>query len=167
MNFCIEPDILECKAKWALGSITMNKGSGGDGIPVELFQILKNDAVTHYANKDGKLSSGHRTGKGQFFFQSQRKAMPNNGGTIIQVCSFHMLVRLYSKSFKLGFSSTWTENSQMYNPGLEKAKEPETKLPTSIRSSRQQENSRKTSTSISLNMLKPLMVCITKNVENC
>ena len=41
----LEPDILECEAKWALGSITMNKASGGDGIPVELFQILKDDAV--------------------------------------------------------------------------------------------------------------------------
>ena len=41
----LEPDILECEVKWALGSITMNKASGGDGIPVELFQILKNDAV--------------------------------------------------------------------------------------------------------------------------
>ena len=41
----LEPDILECEIKWALGSITMNKASGGDGIPVELFQILKNDAV--------------------------------------------------------------------------------------------------------------------------
>ena len=40
-----EPDILECEVKWALGSITMNKPSGGDGIPVELFQILKYDAV--------------------------------------------------------------------------------------------------------------------------
>ena len=42
----LEPDILECKVKWALRSITMNKASGGDGIPVELFQILKGDAVT-------------------------------------------------------------------------------------------------------------------------
>ena len=42
---CPEPDILACKVKWALGSITMNKASGGDGIPVELFQILKDDAV--------------------------------------------------------------------------------------------------------------------------
>ena len=38
---CLEPDILECEVKWALGRITMNKGSGGDGIPIELFQILK------------------------------------------------------------------------------------------------------------------------------
>ena len=64
-----EPDILECKVKWALGSITTNKASGGDGIPFELFQILKNDALlyyTQYASKFGKPSSGHRTGKGQF-----------------------------------------------------------------------------------------------------
>ena len=75
----LEPDILEFDVKWALGSITMNKASGGDEIPVELFQILKVDAVkvcTQYASKFGKLSSGHSTGKGQFSFQSQRKAMP-------------------------------------------------------------------------------------------
>ena len=62
----LEPDILECEVKWALGSITMNKASGGDGIPAELFQILKDDAVNvlnKYASIFGKLSSGHRTGK--------------------------------------------------------------------------------------------------------
>ena len=80
----LEPDILECEVKWALGSITMNKTSGGDGIPVELFQVLKDDAVkvrTQYASKFGKLSSGHKTRKGQFSFQSQRKAMPKNPQT--------------------------------------------------------------------------------------
>ena len=66
----LEPDILECEVKKALRSITMNKARGGDGIPVELFQILKDDAI--YASKSGKLSSGDRTGKGQFSFQSQR-----------------------------------------------------------------------------------------------
>ena len=69
----LEPDILECEIKWALGSITMNKASVGDGTPAELFQILKDDAVkvrTQYASKFGKLSSGHRTRKGQFSFQS-------------------------------------------------------------------------------------------------
>ena len=77
----LEPDILECKVKWALGSITTNKASGGDGIPLELFQILRDDAVkvlTQYASKFGKFSSGHRAGKGQFSFQSQRKAMQKN-----------------------------------------------------------------------------------------
>ena len=61
--------MLECEVKWALGSITAIKASGGDGIPVELFQILNDDAVKvlhSYASKFGNLSSGHRTGKGQF-----------------------------------------------------------------------------------------------------
>ena len=65
----LEPDILECEVNWALGSITASKDSGGDGIPVELFQILKDDAVKVLhsiwkTGKFGKLSSGHRTGKG-------------------------------------------------------------------------------------------------------
>ena len=77
----LEPDILECEVKWALGSFTMNKASGDDGIPVELFQILKDAAVKvlhQYTSIFGKLSSGHRTGKDQFSFQSQRKAVPKN-----------------------------------------------------------------------------------------
>ena len=77
----LEPDILECEVKGALGSITTNKASGGDGILVELFQIQKDDAmkVLHSIfSKLGKLDSGHRTGKGQFSFQSQTKAMPMN-----------------------------------------------------------------------------------------
>ena len=67
----LEPDILECEVKWALGSITTNKTSGGDRVPVELFQILKDDAVKvlhSICQQIGKLSSGHRTGKGQFSF---------------------------------------------------------------------------------------------------
>ena len=92
----LEPGILECEVKGALESITMNKASGGDGIPVELLQILKDDAVkvlTQYARKFGKLSSGHRTGKGQFSFQSQRKAMPKNARTTTQLRSSHTLVK--------------------------------------------------------------------------
>ena len=67
----LKPDILESKVKWALGSITMNKASGVDGIPAELFQILKDHAVkvhTQYASKFEKLSSSHRIGKDQFSF---------------------------------------------------------------------------------------------------
>ena len=92
----LEPDILECEVKWALESIATNKASGGDGIPVELFQILKDDAVKvlySICSKFGKLSSGHRTGKGQFSFQSQRKAMPNKVQTTSQLHSSHILVR--------------------------------------------------------------------------
>ena len=92
----IEPDILECEAKWALESIPTNKASGGDGIPVELFQILKDDAVKvlrSICQQIWKLSSDHRTGKGQFSFQSQRKAMPKNAQTTVQMHSSHMLVK--------------------------------------------------------------------------
>ena len=82
----LEPDILECKVKWALGSITMNKASGGDGIPGMLIEILKKmmlwKCCTQYASKFGKLSNGHRTGKGQFSFQTQRRAVPKN----LQTC---------------------------------------------------------------------------------
>ena len=91
-----EPDILECEVKWALGSITTNKATGGDVIPGELLQLLKDDALkcyTSYASKFGKLSSGHRTGKGQFSFQSQRKAMPKNAQTTTQLYSSHMLAK--------------------------------------------------------------------------
>ena len=92
----LEPDILECKVKWALGSITTNTASRGDGIPVELFQILKDDAVNvlhSNASKFGKLNSGYRTGKGHFSFQSQRKARPKKAQTTTQLHSSNMLVK--------------------------------------------------------------------------
>ena len=118
---------------------------------------------TQCGSKFGKLSSGHRTGKCQFSFQSQRKAMPKNVQTTAQLYSSHMLARSCSKSFKLRFSSTWTENFQMFKMDLENADKPEIKLPTSVGSSKKQENSRKSSTSASLTMLKPLTVWITTN----
>ena len=74
----------------------MNQISGGDGIPVELFQILKDDAVKvlhSICQKFGKLSSGHKTGKGKFSFQSQRKAMPKNAQTTAQLHSSHTLAK--------------------------------------------------------------------------
>ena len=104
----LQPDILECEVKWALETITINKASGGDGTPVELFQILKvmlSECYSQYVNKFRKLSSGHRKRKGQFLFQSQRTAIPKDVQTTIQLCSFGMLIRLYSKSFKMCFSS--------------------------------------------------------------
>ena len=81
----LEPDILECEVKWALGSVT--KASADDGIPVELFQILKDDAVKvlhSICQQMWKLNSGHRIGKGQFSFQFQRKAMQKNAQTTAQ-----------------------------------------------------------------------------------
>ena len=91
----LEPDIPEGKVKWALGSITTNKASGGERIPVELFQILEDDAVKvlHSVCQHLENSSDHGTGKGQFSFQSQRKAMPKNAQTTAQLHSSHMLVK--------------------------------------------------------------------------
>ena len=77
----LEPDILECEVKWALESITMNKASGSDGIPVDLFQILKDDAVKvlhSICQQIWKTQQWPHTGKGQFSFQFQTKAMPKN-----------------------------------------------------------------------------------------
>ena len=77
----LEPDIQECEVKWALGSITKNRASGGGGIPVELFQILKDDAmkVLHLiCQQIWKTQQWPQTGKSLFSFQSQRKAMPKN-----------------------------------------------------------------------------------------
>ena len=96
----LEPDILECEVKWALESITTNKASGGDGIP----SFLKDDAVKglhSICQQFGKLHNGHRTGKCQFLFKSQRRAMAKNVQTTIQLHSFHMLAESCSKSFKL------------------------------------------------------------------
>ena len=88
----LEPDILECEVKWALG----NMESGSDGIPVELFQILKDDAVKvlhSICQQVGKTQQCHRNGNGQFSFQSQRKAMPDNAQTTAQLHSSLMLVK--------------------------------------------------------------------------
>ena len=92
----LEPGILECEVECALGSTAMNKANEGDRIPAELFQILKMmllKCYTQYASTFRKFSSGHKTGKGQFSFQSQRRAMPKNAQTTAQLCSFHMLAR--------------------------------------------------------------------------
>ena len=98
---------------------------------------------TKYASKAGKLSSGHRTGKGRFSFQSQRKAMSKNFQTIAQLHSSHMLAKSCSKCSKLDSNSTWTINFQMFKLDLEKAEEQEIKLLTSVASLKKQESSRK------------------------
>ena len=118
---------------------------------------------TQYASQFGKLSSGHRTGKGPFSFQSQRKAMPKNAQTTTQLLSYHTLVKYCSKFSKPGFSNMWTVNFLMFKLVLEKAEEPEIKLPTSTGSWKKQEHSRKTSTSALLTMPEPLTVWITIN----
>ena len=92
----LEPDILECKVKGTLGNTTMNKASGGDRIPVELFQILKDDAVKvlhSICQQIWKTQQWPQDRKNQFSFQSQRRAMPKNVQTMEQSHSFHTLAR--------------------------------------------------------------------------
>ena len=92
----LEPDIWECEVKWTLEASLQTKLVEVIGVPL-VFQTLKDDAVkkccTQYTSKFGKLSSDHRTGKGQFAFQSQRKAMPKNAQTTAKSYSSHILVK--------------------------------------------------------------------------
>ena len=92
----LESDILEYEVKWALGSIPMNKASGGDGIPAELFQILKDDAVKvlhAICQQIWKTQQWPQDRKRSVSFQSQRKAMPKNAQTTTQLHSSHMLAK--------------------------------------------------------------------------
>ena len=95
----LEPDILECEVKRALESITTNKASGGDGFPVELFQILKDDAVKvlhSICQQIWKTQKWPQDWKRSVSFQFQRKAMPKNAKecqSTTQLHSSHMLVK--------------------------------------------------------------------------
>ena len=103
----LEPDILKSEVKWALVGIPTNKASGGDGIPVKLFQILKMmllKCCTQYASKFGTLSSGHRTGKKSVFTSILKKGNAKECSNYPTVAL--MPARLCSKSIKLGFNST-------------------------------------------------------------
>ena len=128
-----EPDILEYKAKWALRSTAINKDSGCDETPAELFKSLKNDAIRfciHYVSKSGRPSSGHRTEKGQSSSQFPRRAVLKNMITIGQLHSSPMLIRSCLKSCMIGFSIRQTKDFQMPRLGLEKQEDLEIKLPT-------------------------------------
>ena len=111
-------------------------GKGGDLKDLlsysKSWKMMLWKCCTQYASKFGKVSSGHRTGKGHFSFQSQRKAMPKNAQTTAQLHSSHTLVKQCSKFSKPGFSNMWTVNFLMFKLVLEKAEELEIKLPTSM-----------------------------------
>ena len=129
----LEPDILECEVKWALGSITMNKASGGYGIPAELLQILKDDAVKvlhSICQQIWKTQQWPHDWSRSVFIP-----VPKKGNA--KECSNYRTIALIShaskcsKFSKPGFSNTWTVNFQMFKLVFEKAEEPEIKLPTS------------------------------------
>ena len=105
----LEPDILGCEVMWTLGSLTTNTAHGGDGIPVELFQILKDDAVKvlhSICQQRWKTQWWPQDWKGSVFIPIQRKAMPNNAQTTTQLHSSHTLVKWCLKFSKPDFSNT-------------------------------------------------------------
>ena len=155
----LEPDILECEVKWALGSITMNKASGGDGIPVELFQILKDNAVKvlhSICQQIWKTQQWPQDWKRSAFIPIQKKGNAKE-------CSNYCTIVLVSHATKVMLKILQARLQQYVNhelpdvqAGFKKAEKPEIKLPTSSGSSKMQENSRKISISALLTMPKSL-----------
>ena len=117
---------------------------------------------TLYARKFGKFSSGHRTGKGQFSFQSQRKAMPKKAQTTTQLNHSH-ISKVMIKILQARLQQCMNHELPDVQAGFRKAEEPEIKLPTSAGSWKKQESSRKASISAFLTMPNPLTVWITIN----
>jgi len=156
----LEPDILECEVKWALESITTNKTSGGDGIPVELVQILKDDAVKVLH------SICQQIWKTRQWPQDWKRAVfipiPKKGNA--KECSNYHTIAFISHASKVMLKILQARLQQYVNCELPHvqagsgAEEPEIKLPTSTGSSKKQESSRKTSISALLTMPKPLTV---------
>ena len=163
----LQPDILECEVKWALGSTTTNKASGCDGIPVELFQFLKDDAVKvlHLVCQQiWKTQQWPQDWKRSVFTLISKKGNPKECSNYpTQMHPPHTLAKQCSKFSKRGFNRMWTVNFHTIKLDLEKAGGSEIKLPTSVGSSKKQESSRKTSISALLAITKPLTVWITIN----
>ena len=161
----LEPDIKKCEVKWALGRIVSNKANGGDRIPAELFQLLEDDAmkVLHsICQQIWKTQQWPQDWKRSVFIPIPKKGNAKEGSNhhtiaLISHTSKVMLKILQSRLQQL------TEDFQMFKLDLEKAEEPEIKLPASAGSSKKQESSRKISTSALLTMPKPLTVWITRN----
>ena len=162
----VEPDSPECEVKWTLGCITINKASGGDGIPVEIFQILEDDAVKvmhSICQQIWKTQQQPQDWKRPVFIP-----IPKRGNA--KACSNYCTIALISHTSKVmlkilqaRLQRLWTVNFQTIKLDLEKAEESDIKLPTYFGSSKKQENSRKTSISALLIMLKLLTVQSTIN----
>ena len=164
----LEPDILEWEVKWASGNITKNKASGGDGNPIELFQVLKDDAVKVLHSRC------QQTWKTQQWPQDWKRSVfipiPKKGNA--KECSNYRTIALILHASKVIFKILQASLQQyvnrelpfqMFKLVLEKAEEPEIKLSTYVGSLKKQESSRETSISALLTMPKHLTVWITRN----
>ena len=132
------------KSRGAFGSITTNKASGGDGIPAELFQILKDDAVKvlhSICQQIWKTQQWPQDWKRSVFIPITKKG---NAKECSNYCTIALIWHSSALNFsKPGFSNTWTMKFQMFKLDLEKAEEPDSKLPTSTGSLKKQESFRK------------------------
>ena len=146
----LEPDILECDVKWALESISANKASRGDGIPVELFQILKDDAVKvlhSICQQIWKIQQWPQDWKRLVCIPIPKKGNAKEWSNCHTIALISHASKVMLKILQVRLNSMWTMNFQMFKLDLEKQEEPEIKLATSIGSSKKQESSRKTSIS--------------------
>ena len=144
----LEPDILEWEIKWALRSITMNKASRSDGTPVELFQILKDDAVKvlySTCQQIWKTQKWPQDWKRLVFIPILKKG---NAKECSDYCTIALILHTSKVMLKILQPSLWQylKCELLFKLDLEKAEEPGIKLPTSVRSQKKQENSRKTFT---------------------
>ena len=151
-----EPDILKCEVKWILGSITMNKASGGDGIPVELFQILKDEAVRvlhSICQQIWKTQQWPQDWKRSMFIPIPEKG---NAEECSNYCTIELILHASKVMIKIFQArlKQYLNCVQMFKLDLEKAEEPEINFPTSLK---KQESSRKTSTALLITS-KPLTV---------
>ena len=165
----LDPDIMECKAKWALGSIITNRASGGEEIPAELFQILKDDAVKVWHSiyqQIWKTQQWPQDWKRSVFIPVPKKGNAKECSNYRTTAVISHASKVMLKILQARLQQYINRELQMFKLDLEEAEEPEIKLPTSAGSSKKQESSKKMPTSISLTMLKPLTVCITTNCGN-
>ena len=163
----LEPDILECEVKVALESITTNKASGGDGIPVELFQILKDDAVkvtNSICQQIWKTQQWPQDWKKSVFIPIPKKGNPKECSNYRTIALISHTSKVMLKILQARLQQYMNRELPMFKLVLEKAEEPEIKLPTAAGSLKKQERSRKTSTSALLTMPNPLTLWITINL---
>ena len=158
---------MECEVKWALESITMNKDSGGDGIPVELFRILKDDAVKvlhSICQQIWKTQQWPQDWKNSVFIPIPKKGNAKECSNYHAIACISHASKVMLKVLQARLQQYVNRDFHMFKLVLEKAEDPEINLPTSTGSLKKQENSRKTSTSAFLTTQKPLNI---SNTTNC
>ena len=162
----LEPDILEYEVKWALGSITMNKTSGGDGIPVELFQILKDDAVKvlhSICQQIWETQPWPQDWERSVFIPIPKKGNAKEGSNYCTIAFISHASKIIPKILQARLQQSVKCELPDVQARLKKAGEPEIKLATYTGLPRKQVSSRNTSTSALLTIPKPLTVWITTN----